>query len=68
MKNLSFFVTMATALASSSLVQAHQNFHQIWINGVTPGYQKCIRMPPSNNPVVKNMLPDLELDFSHGNG
>ncbi|OAL56468.1 endoglucanase-like protein II [Pyrenochaeta sp. DS3sAY3a] len=32
-------------------VSAHQNFHQFWINGETPGYQTGIRMPPSNSPV-----------------
>ncbi|KAF7903080.1 hypothetical protein EAF00_002982 [Botryotinia globosa] len=33
-------------------VAAHQNFHQFWVNGVSPGYQVSIRMPPSNSPVV----------------
>jgi cellulase len=34
-------------------VAGHQNFHQFWVNGVSPGYQVAIRMPPSNNPVVR---------------
>ncbi|KAJ8065854.1 hypothetical protein OCU04_004958 [Sclerotinia nivalis] len=33
-------------------VTAHQNFHQFWVNGVSPGYQVSIRMPPSNSPVL----------------
>jgi cellulase len=49
-------------LASLSLVaaaSAHQNFHQFWVNGVTPGYQVGIRMPPSNNPVTDVNSNDL---------
>lgn len=40
---------IATALISA--VSAHQNWHQLWINDETPGYQTGIRMPPSNSPV-----------------
>ncbi|MCJ1440873.1 MAG: hypothetical protein MMC23_001359 [Stictis urceolatum] len=38
---------------------AHQNFHQFWVNGVSPGYQTCIRMPPSNNPVTNVQSNDI---------
>lgn len=40
---------LATAFISA--VSAHQNWHQLWINDATPGYQAGIRMPPSNSPV-----------------
>ena len=40
-------------------VSAHQNFHQFWVNGVTPGYQVGIRMPPSNSPVVDVLSDDI---------
>ncbi|RYC54496.1 hypothetical protein CHU98_g11712 [Xylaria longipes] len=40
-----------TALVAG--VSAHQNFHQFWVNDVSPGYQVGIRMPPSNNPVTE---------------
>jgi lytic cellulose monooxygenase (C1-hydroxylating) len=39
----------------AALANAHQNWHQFWVNGVSPGYQTCIRMPPSNNPVVRTL-------------
>ena len=43
-----------------STAAAHQNFHQLWVNGVSPGYQVGIRMPPSNSPVVRTTcLPTL---------
>ncbi|KAF3909846.1 Endoglucanase-4 [Orbilia brochopaga] len=38
---------------------AHQNLHQFWVNGVTPGYQVGIRMPPSNNPVTDVTSTDI---------
>lgn len=40
---------VATTLLS--IASAHQNWHQLWINDETPGYQVGIRMPPSNSPV-----------------
>ena len=46
---------MLTTAAIASLLTvatAHQNFHQFWVDGVSPGYQVGIRMPPSNSPVV----------------
>lgn len=39
-------------------VSAHQNLHQFWINGVSPGYEIGIRRPPSNNPVVRATFHD----------
>lgn len=40
-------------------VSAHQNFHQFWVNGETPGYQVGIRMPPSNSPVTDVTSNDI---------
>ncbi|KAI5844917.1 glycoside hydrolase [Tricharina praecox] len=40
------------ALPLIHMAAAHQNMHQIWVNGVTPGYEKCIRRAPSNSPVT----------------
>ncbi|KAI0466484.1 glycoside hydrolase [Xylaria cf. heliscus] len=40
-------------------VSAHQNFHQFWVNDVTPGYQVGIRMPPSNSPVTDVTSNDI---------
>ncbi|KAL1612140.1 hypothetical protein SLS60_000363 [Paraconiothyrium brasiliense] len=50
-----------TLLASSlvAAVSAHQNFHQFWVNDVTPGYQVGIRMPPSNSPVTDVTSEDI---------
>lgn len=50
------------AILASSLVaavSAHQNFHQFWVNGKTPGYQAGIRMPPSNSPVTDVTSKDI---------
>ena len=43
--------------AAATFVSAHQNFHQLWINGESPGFEVAIRMPPSNNPVVRPFPP-----------
>ncbi|KAL9108315.1 MAG: hypothetical protein Q9227_006914 [Pyrenula ochraceoflavens] len=43
----------------ATLTTAHQNLHQFWINGVSPGYQASIRMPPSNNPVTDVTSNDI---------
>jgi cellulase len=48
---------LATALISA--VSAHQNWHQLWINDETPGYQVGIRMPPSNSPVTDVTSNDI---------
>ncbi|KAA8574691.1 hypothetical protein EYC84_003941 [Monilinia fructicola] len=49
-------IVAASLLAA---VSAHQNFHQIWVNGVSPGYQTSIRMPPSNSPVTDVTSDDI---------
>ncbi|KAJ4368788.1 hypothetical protein N0V83_005870 [Neocucurbitaria cava] len=48
---------LTTALISA--VSAHQNWHQLWVNDVTPGYQVGIRMPPSNSPVTDVTSSDI---------
>lgn len=48
---------LTTALISA--VSAHQNWHQLWINDETPGYQVGIRMPPSNSPVTDVTSNDI---------
>ena len=48
---------LTTALISA--VSAHQNWHQLWVNDVTPGYQAGIRMPPSNSPVTDVTSSDM---------
>lgn len=40
-------------------VSAHQNWHQLWVNNETPGYQVGIRMPPSNSPVTDVTSNDM---------
>ncbi|KAK6544418.1 hypothetical protein TWF694_001113 [Orbilia ellipsospora] len=47
---------------------AHQNLHQFWVNGVTPGYQVGIRMPPSNNPVLDVTSPDIACNVNGESG
>ncbi|RAL58145.1 hypothetical protein DID88_002349 [Monilinia fructigena] len=49
-------IIVASLLAA---VNAHQNFHQFWVNGVSPGYQTSIRMPPSNSPVTDVTSNDI---------
>ncbi|KAL6710663.1 hypothetical protein ACN47E_007720 [Coniothyrium glycines] len=48
---------IATTLLSA--VSAHQNWHQLWVNDVSPGYQVGIRMPPSNSPVTDVKSNDI---------
>ncbi|KAK7948639.1 glycosyl hydrolase family 61-domain-containing protein [Apiospora aurea] len=49
-----------TVIASLfSAATAHQNFHQFWVDGETPGYQAGIRMPPSNSPVTDITSDDI---------
>lgn len=50
--------SLATA-AFVTVAAAHQNFHQFWVNGVTPGYEVGIRKPPSNNPVTDVTSNDI---------
>ncbi|ETS87915.1 hypothetical protein PFICI_01743 [Pestalotiopsis fici W106-1] len=47
------------ALSLVAAASAHQNFHQFWVNDVTPGYQVGIRMPPSNSPVTDVTSNDI---------
>ncbi|KAH8151887.1 uncharacterized protein LAJ45_03880 [Morchella importuna] len=54
MLKVTLLLTVLAGLAS-----AHQNFHQLWVNGATTGYEKCIRMPPSNNPVTDVTSNDI---------
>ncbi|KAH9905788.1 glycoside hydrolase [Xylariomycetidae sp. FL2044] len=58
------------ALSLVSAVSAHQNFHQFWVNDVSPGYQVGIRMPPSNNPVTDVTSNDIicNVDGTSGSG
>ncbi|KAI1658639.1 glycoside hydrolase family 61 protein [Daldinia decipiens] len=43
----------------AAAVSAHQNLHQFWVNGVSPGYEIGIRRPPSNNPVTDVKSNDI---------
>ncbi|KAH7333279.1 putative endo-beta-1,4-glucanase D [Rhexocercosporidium sp. MPI-PUGE-AT-0058] len=53
-------LTNAAIVASLlTAVSAHQNFHQFWVNDVSPGYQVSIRMPPNNSPVTDLTSKDL---------
>ncbi|KAI5861018.1 glycoside hydrolase family 61 protein [Durotheca rogersii] len=50
----------STLLASLlTAVSAHQNLHQFWVNGVSPGYEIGIRRAPSNSPVVDVKSNDI---------
>jgi cellulase len=49
-------------------VSAHQNWHQLWINDETPGYQVGIRMPPSNSPVEDVTSPNMACNVPSTNG
>ncbi|KAL9623595.1 MAG: hypothetical protein Q9160_002051 [Pyrenula sp. 1 TL-2023] len=53
------FSKTLVACTLAAVVSAHQNFHQFWVNGVSPGYQVGIRMPPSNNPVTDVTSNDI---------
>lgn len=57
---------LTTALISA--VSAHQNFHQIWINDVTPGNQAGIRMPPNNSPVEDVTSKNMACNVPSTNG
>lgn len=43
-------VVLVSTLAA--VATAHQNIHQFWVNGVSPGYEVGIRKAPSNSPVT----------------
>ncbi|KAH8199307.1 hypothetical protein TruAng_006543 [Truncatella angustata] len=51
-------------LSLVAAVSAHQNFHQFWVNDVTPGYQAGIRMPPSNSPVTDVTSDDISCNVN----
>jgi cellulase len=57
---------LTTALISA--VSAHQNWHQLWINDVTPGNGVGIRMPPSNSPVTDLKSNDMACNVPSTNG
>ena len=59
-----------TIIASTlvAAVSAHQNFHQFWVNDVTPGYQVGIRMPPSNSPVTDVTSEDIACNVNGQTG
>ncbi|KAI4862271.1 glycoside hydrolase family 61 protein [Hypoxylon rubiginosum] len=48
---------IAISLAVTSA--AHQNLHQFWVNGVSPGYEIGIRRAPDNNPVTDLKSNDI---------
>ncbi|KAI0396272.1 glycoside hydrolase [Xylariaceae sp. FL0594] len=53
---------MRKSVLSAALVagvSAHQNFHQFWVNDMSPGYHVGIRMPPSNSPVTDVTSNDI---------
>lgn len=50
-------VVLVSALAA--MAAAHQNLHQFWVNGVSPGYEVGIRKAPSNNPVTAVTSNDI---------
>lgn len=37
---------------------------QFWVNGVTVGYEKCMRRPPSNNPVIDVKSNDIRCNVN----
>ncbi|KAH7090772.1 glycosyl hydrolase family 61-domain-containing protein [Paraphoma chrysanthemicola] len=57
---------IATTLLSA--VSAHQNWHQFWVNGKTPGYEVGIRMPPSNSPVTDVTSSNIACNVPSTNG
>ncbi|KAK6531355.1 hypothetical protein TWF281_008163 [Arthrobotrys megalospora] len=60
------FILPSLLLVAQAL--AHQNLHQFWVNGVTPGYQVGIRMPPSNSPVTDVNSNDIVCNVNGSNG
>ncbi|KAI0470002.1 glycosyl hydrolase family 61-domain-containing protein [Xylariaceae sp. FL0804] len=53
------FKSVLAASALLATASAHQNFHQFWVNGVSPGYEVDVRMPPSNSPVTDVTSDDM---------
>ncbi|KAK6356389.1 hypothetical protein TWF718_000750 [Orbilia javanica] len=60
------FILPSLMLLAQAL--AHQNLHQFWVNGVTPGYQVGIRMPPSNSPVTDVTSSDIACNVNGADG
>ncbi|KAH8684335.1 glycosyl hydrolase family 61-domain-containing protein [Tricladium varicosporioides] len=58
------FSKAATFATLLSTVTAHQNFHQFWVNDISPGYQVAIRMPPSNSPVTDVTSDDISCNVN----
>ncbi|KAI5841351.1 glycosyl hydrolase family 61-domain-containing protein [Morchella snyderi] len=56
--------TFAAYCALLSFVSAHQNLHEFYVNGVTVGYEKCMRRPPSNNPVTDVQSTDIRCNVN----
>ncbi|RPA86920.1 hypothetical protein BJ508DRAFT_122039 [Ascobolus immersus RN42] len=55
------------ALVASSFVSvawAHQNLHELYVNGVSVGYEKCIRRAPSNSPVTDVLSTDMRCNVN----
>ncbi|KAH8769179.1 glycoside hydrolase [Diaporthe sp. PMI_573] len=50
-------VVLVSTLAA--VATAHQNIHQFWVNGVSPGYEIGIRKAPSNSPVTDVTSNDI---------
>ena len=59
-----------TIIASTLIaaVSAHQNFHQFWVNGESPGKDVGIRMPPSNSPVTDVTSEDIACNVNGQKG
>lgn len=49
----------ATLLTTAGQVSAHQTFTQFWVNDQTPGFQKAMRLPPNNSPIVDMTSADM---------
>jgi cellulase len=68
LQNVKMFSKALLTTALISAVSAHQNFHQLWINDETPGYQTGIRMPPSNSPVEDVTSNNMACNVPSTNG
>ncbi|KAK6495285.1 hypothetical protein TWF481_003312 [Arthrobotrys musiformis] len=60
------YILPSLALLAQAL--AHQNLHQFWVNGVSPGYEVGIRMPPSNSPVTDVTSNDITCNVNGSDG
>ncbi|KAF8467397.1 hypothetical protein BDZ91DRAFT_145680 [Kalaharituber pfeilii] len=57
---------LASALLAAGpvMVAAHQNLHEFLVNGVSVGYDNCMRRPPSNDPVTDVMSTDIRCNVN----